>query len=220
MVLARIEIESAHHGGKENGRLPVTYDDFEKYGIHRHAIRPAISELVAFGFIEVTERGRAGNAEFRSPNYFRLTYRHARGEPGDGTHEWRRLADITTDEAEAMARRARMAGGYPDAPAQKKQKSSGGKRHVSVAKTATENGNSPVAETATTAIVRKPSLLSISRGGSRSAPGGSAVASEPPRADAARADAIEKLMLAHKCSLAEAADILDSMPDAPVRPAL
>ena len=34
-VLARINIEHAHHGGKENGELPVTFLDFEKYGIER-----------------------------------------------------------------------------------------------------------------------------------------------------------------------------------------
>ena len=67
-VLDRVEIEHAHHGGADNGRLPVTYDDFQRYGIDRHAIGPAIREACALGFLEVTERGRAGNAEFRSPS--------------------------------------------------------------------------------------------------------------------------------------------------------
>ena len=53
---------------------PVTYDDFEAYGIHRHCIKDAIAELVALGFIEVTHAGRAGNAEYRAPNIFDLTY--------------------------------------------------------------------------------------------------------------------------------------------------
>jgi hypothetical protein len=30
-VLDRIEIELAHHGGRDNGGLPVTYHDFEAY---------------------------------------------------------------------------------------------------------------------------------------------------------------------------------------------
>src|ERR1700722_10930144 len=89
-VLDRVEIEFAHHAGKDNGCLPITYDDFEKHGIHRHAICPAIRESVALGFLQVTEAGRAGNAEFRRPNLFRLTYRHAKSVMGDGTHEWRR----------------------------------------------------------------------------------------------------------------------------------
>jgi hypothetical protein len=119
MVLFRIEIESAHHGGKENGRLPITYDDFENYGIHRHAICPGIRELLAFMFIEITERGRAGNAEFRKPNVFRLTYRHAKGEAGDGTHEWRSLSNITMEQAREIARRAR-AGETTTLPSSKK----------------------------------------------------------------------------------------------------
>jgi hypothetical protein len=92
-VLSRIEIELAHHGGNDNGRLPVTFENFQKYGIDRHAIAPAIRECVALGFIVVTEPGRAGNAEFRSPNLFRLTYKHCKGLPGDGTHDWRRCLD-------------------------------------------------------------------------------------------------------------------------------
>jgi hypothetical protein len=47
-VLDRIEVELCHHGGlRENGRLPVTYGDFERYGIHCAAIAPAIREVVA-----------------------------------------------------------------------------------------------------------------------------------------------------------------------------
>src|SRR5262249_9348771 len=77
-VLDRLEIELAHHGGMDNGRLPVTFDDFQRYGIDRHAIAPAIRELVALGFIEITEHGRAGNADWRSPNRFPITYKHTK----------------------------------------------------------------------------------------------------------------------------------------------
>jgi hypothetical protein len=66
-VLDRIEIEHLQHGGKENGNLTVTYDQFEDYGIHRHAIGPAIREVVVLGFVEITEHGRAGNCEYRRP---------------------------------------------------------------------------------------------------------------------------------------------------------
>jgi hypothetical protein len=44
-VLSRVEIELAHHAGNDNGKLPVTYDDFERYGIHRHAIAPRHSGM-------------------------------------------------------------------------------------------------------------------------------------------------------------------------------
>lgn len=116
-VLARIEIELGHHGGTDNGKLPVTYSDFEQYGVHRHSIGPAIREAVALGFLEVTEIGRAGNAEFRSPNKFRLTYAYATNiRP---THEWQRIE--TDEQAAALVKEARR-------QLEKKQKSSGGKR--------------------------------------------------------------------------------------------
>jgi hypothetical protein len=111
-VLDRIEIEMAHHGGTENGKLPVTYDDFEAYGIERHAIAPAIRELVALGFIEITEKGRAGNAEHRTPNLYRLTYRPAKGIFADGTHEWRKAASDLA-EAEKIAKMARGQKTFP-----------------------------------------------------------------------------------------------------------
>jgi hypothetical protein len=104
-VLARLEIEHAHHGGVENGRLPVTFDQFVKYGLHRHAVAPAIRELAALGLIEITVHGRSGSADYARPNQFRLTYRNAAGEIGDGTHDWRKIATI--QEAEAIADRAR-----------------------------------------------------------------------------------------------------------------
>lgn len=108
-VLDRLEIELAHHGGKpeQNGRLPVTYDQFQQFGIDRQAIAPAIRETVALGFVEITRKGRAGNAEWRQPNLFRLTYRPSRGERGFGTNEWRRIKSL--EEATKIAKVARTA---------------------------------------------------------------------------------------------------------------
>jgi len=102
-MLDRIEIELADHGGTDNGKLPVTYNDFVQYGIHRHSIRSAIREVVALGFVEITEPGRAGNAEWRKPNLFRLTYRNTKYAPTD---EWQK---ITEEQAERIARTARIA---------------------------------------------------------------------------------------------------------------
>jgi len=102
-ALARLEIEHAHHGGNDNGRLPVTFDQFVEFGIHRHAIAPALREISALGFVEITERGRAGNAEWRRPHKFRLTYRQVdRAAPTD---EWKRIK--TKEEAETVAQEAR-----------------------------------------------------------------------------------------------------------------
>jgi hypothetical protein len=134
-VLARIEIEHAHHGGNDNGKLPVTFDDFVEYGVHRHAIGPAIRESEALGFVEVTERGYAGNAEFRAPNKFRLTYLHAgNAKP---TNEWERIQTI--DDAEVIAKKAR----FPvKATRQKNKKSSVGFCPISMSKAITETPKS------------------------------------------------------------------------------
>src|SRR5262245_52394843 len=108
-VLARIEIELAHHGGYDNGRLPVTFEQFEEYGLHRHGVGPALRELQALGFIEITEPGRAGNAAWRRPNLFRLTYQRVGN--ADPTDEWRRVK--TGDDAALIARTARKSPGKP-----------------------------------------------------------------------------------------------------------
>lgn len=136
--LSRIEIELADHGGGDNGRLPITFDDFERYGVHRHSIAPSIRVLAALGFIEVTEKGRAGNASWRRPSMFRLTYRNSKSS--EPTNEWERVE--TMQEAETIARAARQAS--------KKQNPSGGNRTTSQCGKRTTNRAIHSAETDTT----------------------------------------------------------------------
>jgi hypothetical protein len=108
LLLSRIEVELAHHGGNDNGRLPVTFDQFVEYGLPRSAIAPAIRELEALGFIKVTERGRGGNAEYRRPNRFYLKFSNWRGAKSQPpTHDYRAIK--TLEEAERIAREARRA---------------------------------------------------------------------------------------------------------------
>jgi hypothetical protein len=102
-VLCRLEIELCRHGGKDNGRLPVTHQDFQEYGIDHDAIAPAIRELEALGFSEVTQRGTAGKAGHRRPNMFRLTYLASFGQ--DPTNEWAQV--LTIEDAERIATAAR-----------------------------------------------------------------------------------------------------------------
>jgi hypothetical protein len=103
-ILARLEIEMAHHGGpRANGALVCTYDDFVSYGVHRHSVAAAIRELGALRFVEVTEKGRGGFTAARRPNKFRLTY--VGTEHADATHEWRRID--TEQEARTIAQTAR-----------------------------------------------------------------------------------------------------------------
>jgi len=106
-VLARLEIEHAHHGGADNGRLPVTFGDFERYGMDPHCVAPAQREVQALGFAEITERGRPSESDFgRHPHHWRLTYLHgANGEKP--TDEWQRHK--TLKESRRVAKAARDA---------------------------------------------------------------------------------------------------------------
>jgi len=151
-VIERLEIELADHGGTDNGALPCTYADFVAFGIDRHAIAPAIREAVALGFVEVTEVGRAGNAEFRTPSRYRLTFRHTKY--AGPTDEWRRIK--TKEDSERIAREARRRPSVHRLRPSQKQNPSGGKRQVSVGETHTENRNPPVGETPTTVPVGNP----------------------------------------------------------------
>ena len=135
-LLDRIEDEYLRHGGKDNGKLPVTFDDFVRWGINRHAIAPGMRECTALGVLVVTRRGMAGNAEFRSPNLFLLPYL----EPDTAGQVWRQIT--TVEEAEAIASAARR-------PA-KKQNPSVGFRQFSVSETNTEKNRIPVSKTNTT----------------------------------------------------------------------
>jgi hypothetical protein len=102
-VMHRIEIEHLAHGGAENGKLIVTYDQFEEYGVSRNSVGPAIRELVALGFLEITEKGIASNENGR-PNRFRLTYVNVKSRE-QPTNEWRRV--MTIEEADRLAKEAR-----------------------------------------------------------------------------------------------------------------
>jgi hypothetical protein len=104
-VVERIEIELAHHGGNDNGKLPVTYGDFVEYGIDRDCIAPAIREAEALGFIKVTEHGRGGNADYARPNKFLLTFAYAKSNKYGPSHDWRKVK--TVEQAESIAREAR-----------------------------------------------------------------------------------------------------------------
>jgi hypothetical protein len=171
-ILARIEIELAAHGGNDNGRLPVTTDQFVKYGMHRTSVAPAIRETEALGFIQVTERGRGGNAEHRSPNKFYLTYAHTRdSRRRPPTDEWRSIK--TLQEAYRIARAARanknewavQRGKQSWRKRQQKTKVSTENTRSSIPNGSTEIGKAPVLDSSISTSDEETELLSISRGG-------------------------------------------------------
>lgn len=73
-VVDRIQIELLNHGGRDNGRLPVTYDDFEKYGVRKGSIRRAVDIAIALGFVDRTERGVRAHGAARRPAKYGLTW--------------------------------------------------------------------------------------------------------------------------------------------------
>jgi hypothetical protein len=106
--LSRIEIELADHGGNDIDELPVTFDDFVAYGVHRSAIAPALAELEALGFIDITQRGVAARAaDNRRPNKFHLLTRpwEKKGSPRPRWDRFETLkdAEATADEARRSA---------------------------------------------------------------------------------------------------------------------
>jgi hypothetical protein len=153
LLLSRINVELMNHNGKDNNSLPVTFSDFEEYGIDRHSIAPAIRLVTALGLARFTP-GRAGNAEFRRAGKFGLTYQRcydqSTGEWQVPTDEWRLIKSV--EEASELVKKT----------AAKKQKASVGKRTVQGGKTHTENGRFQGGKTHTTAKVEKPTPLYIS----------------------------------------------------------
>jgi len=171
MVISRVEIELAHHGGNDNGRLPITTEDFIAYGMDRSSVAPAIREAEALGFITL-ERGRGGNAEHRAPSLFGSTFTNHRDScRPPPSHDWRKIK--TLEEAEQVARASRHAkdqravehGKRNWLSRQQNQKTGMEKPQPPARKNPTETSKVPVRKTPTTGAVEKPILLSISRGG-------------------------------------------------------
>ncbi|GLR91363.1 hypothetical protein GCM10007857_80800 [Bradyrhizobium iriomotense] len=156
-VFDRICIELAQHGGNDNGKLPVTYEHFEEYGVDRQAIAPAIRELEALGFVEVTQRGRPSAGEFRWPNLFRLTCINCKSTPNP-THEWRRIKSV--DDAILLARLARKA----KSRTSRKQNPRVENPHCHSRENPHCQEQSPGWETHTTVLGGKTHTTSISRG--------------------------------------------------------
>jgi hypothetical protein len=175
-ALSRIEVELAHHGGKDNGKLPCTFDDFEEYGVRRKSIGAALEELEALGFITITELGRpSAGAEYRRPNKFRLTTRESLDGVGAGGCGWRRFKS-----ADEVKRALDEAAGHAEnlkCPKGETPPKSGAKRHY---KRQNPRGETPLLRAGETP------LLSISREGqpvshrAGPTPDGPMAANDPP----------------------------------------
>ena len=142
-ALNRIESEHMAHGGAENGKLPVTYGDFVRAGVHPDAVAPAIRELQALGLIEVTRKGYRGAADVHEPSWYRLTYVsawNAGRADGTGTHEYLRFQ--TKEDATTAQKAARLAADPDNVARGKKYFASPGIRSVPTPEYGVESQNS------------------------------------------------------------------------------
>jgi hypothetical protein len=72
-MLLELEIECLEHGGKNNGEIIHTYDDFIRNGTSRTVVKTGLRRLAALGVIKI-KWGRAGVGGFERSNQFELTY--------------------------------------------------------------------------------------------------------------------------------------------------
>lgn len=72
-ILDRLFIEHSAHGGNENGRLIVTYDNFVAHGVRKQSIAESICRLEGLGFIETTRQGRPAGGDMKVPSTYLIT---------------------------------------------------------------------------------------------------------------------------------------------------
>jgi hypothetical protein len=104
-VIFRIALEHLAHGGGLNGQLPVTYRDFQDYGVGKASIYEGLSEALELGLIERIDAGHQAWGEFKGrPATYALGWLPLHnGRPALDC--WRRFERL--DEAKAAAAGAR-----------------------------------------------------------------------------------------------------------------
>jgi hypothetical protein len=104
LVIERVLEEHMAHAGRENGNLPVTTDDFLKWGIDEKSLSAAEREAVALGLLYLSRRGRGGNAEHRSEHRWGIPFlKDAKGRYVG--MEWKGFGSLA--EARRVAKAAR-----------------------------------------------------------------------------------------------------------------
>jgi hypothetical protein len=103
-VVERVMIEHMQHGGKDNGSLPVTYDDFQAYGIRRASIKQGISISQELGWIDIVQPGLRGHGIARRATRYGLTWL-PRSDWTPASDRWRA---VTPEAAQQVLRRQRL----------------------------------------------------------------------------------------------------------------
>jgi hypothetical protein len=85
-------IEHMRHAGTQNGELPVTYDNFQRYGIRRSSISLAMTIAIKLGWIDLGVRGVRGHGIARRPHLFGLTWL-PRADHTPASNRWKRITE-------------------------------------------------------------------------------------------------------------------------------
>ncbi len=119
LLIDRVCVEHMAHAGTRNGALPVTYDNFEHFGIRRGSIASAIAEVDAIGLVKVAKIGERGWGGFRGrATLFRLAWLPtATGE--SPCSKWRRFESL--EEARRVGEAAKRSINERHAPRKPKE---------------------------------------------------------------------------------------------------
>lgn len=96
-VLDRLILEFLRTGGQENGKLVVTWDQFQAHGCTRRLIRRSLRQLIAGGFVRTTVQGGMDLGE-RVPSQYRLTFLPI-NKKSPPTDEWKGMSANAVHEA-------------------------------------------------------------------------------------------------------------------------
>jgi hypothetical protein len=107
-VVSRVGVEHLAHGGCQNGSLPVTYRNFEQYGIGPNSIYPALAEAMELGLLERMEAGSQawGEMKGRPARYALGWLPHHDGKPA--SDRWRRFNSLAEARKAASGARQRV----------------------------------------------------------------------------------------------------------------
>ena len=117
--IGRLCSEHAAHGGRENGRLAVSWEAFAVAGVHRSAMQQTEDEVTNLGFVECVDRGRKGYGSVLGKRAtYRLTFLGVIGsdQSGPPTDDWRAVASDAEAEAiiTAVRNRERLRRSQPE----------------------------------------------------------------------------------------------------------
>lgn len=101
-VVERVVLEHMAHGGKMNGELVVTKDNFAAYGIRRPSITEAVRIAIGLGFVDKTVQGVRSFGTARRPSEFALTWLPRR-DRSPASNRWKLIG---RDKARAIVKAA------------------------------------------------------------------------------------------------------------------